>query len=94
MVKLVNPHEHAARERKVARMLAAVPLVTTPNERETMALVLEQSDGSARKLFAAKLGVNEPSKETWTALCAAVRARPLATEAEVKQGRSAWENAT
>lgn len=84
-----NVYELAARRDKVAKMLAAVPLATSVNEREALAVCLEQATPAARAQFAAKLGVNKPTSTTWAQLIDAVRARPLATEAEVRAAAAA-----
>lgn len=77
--------EQEGRERKVAKILAKVPLVSSEAEREQVALLLAKASPEWRKSLAASVGVREPSPESWAMLVDAVRNRPLATEAEISR---------
>lgn len=60
-----------ARRAKVAKLLTHVPV----GDNAAVARRLEVFTPRMREVFAAGAKVNAPSEETWSLLCAAVRAR-------------------
>lgn len=80
MLAAGNPHERAARARKVAAMLALVPPGADRREQDALADVLVGFDADARVRWAAAAGCSSPSLATWADLVAVTRARPSAQE--------------
>lgn len=76
-----NHFEDAARNRKVIKLLAAVPCGDDAAENGAIADWLEALTPPERGLFAKEAGCNAPSTETWKQLLEAVRARRSVDEA-------------
>jgi len=68
-------YERLARARKVAKMLAKLPLLPLDPTGERTIAVLEQATSANRAQFASWAGVTVPSDQTWRELIEAVRAR-------------------
>lgn len=72
-----NPHEDAARMKKVVAMLSVLASMApeafrAPARTAEVLAVWPQAD---RSILAARAGVNPPSEEAWAAFVAAVRGR-------------------
>ena len=70
-----NPHEEAARWRKVAKLAAHVPTGRTVAQNERIARAVERLSAEARRDFAALCHVAEPSEATWASLVEVLLAR-------------------
>ena len=68
-------YERLGRARKVAKMLAKLPILPLDTTGERTIAVLEQATPANRAQFASWAGVTAPSDETWRDLIEAVRAR-------------------
>ncbi len=77
-----NPHEEAARSRKVLAILSVVPTGETSEQNRIIAEFLAALSVPERAIFAKKAKVNAPSKETWDLVLSAVRARTPIAEVE------------
>lgn len=92
-----NPFERVARARKVAAILALVPVGTTREQIDASAECLMRFDADARRRFsraaagfAPGIGQDAPSEATWAEVVAAVRGRLPADEVLARaEGRKA-----
>jgi hypothetical protein len=78
-----SPFEDAARGKKVARLLASVPVCESADDTRITAEWLESMSVPDRALWAKKMaGVRAPSAETWRQLVEAVKARKTIGEVD------------
>lgn len=68
-------YEQLARMRKTARIVARVPVGTSPAANDRTADMMAGWSVEDRNIFAATAGARPPSDETWRAVCEAVRNR-------------------
>jgi len=78
-----NPFESAGRARKLAKLMASVPMAETPDDNRIMAEFLEGLSVPDRAAWAKEWAkCNAPSAETWRQLVEGVKARKTIGEVD------------